>query len=123
MHPVSPTGLYWSTRGDVACDEHAPDVCDPRWNAETWKPLIPVHPTKRPMYCCQDCNGGPLVHRRRGAYGTATLYASVDKGNRAQPSPEDPDKHPVGSPSRHLLRDSVQWRDNEPQSSVARRTR
>jgi hypothetical protein len=36
MHPLSPTGLYWSTLGEVACATHAPSADDPRWATEDW---------------------------------------------------------------------------------------
>jgi len=39
MRPASVLGLYWSIRGEVACDEHAPDVDDPAWTTEGWAPL------------------------------------------------------------------------------------
>jgi hypothetical protein len=40
-HPPSVTGLYWSIRGEVACDDHAPAIDDPRWRVEGWTP-VPV---------------------------------------------------------------------------------
>jgi hypothetical protein len=40
-HPPSVTGLYWSIRGEVACDEHSPTVDDPRWTIGGWNP-VPV---------------------------------------------------------------------------------
>ena len=55
-HPPSVTGLYWSIRGEVACDEHAPVTDDPRWTMEGWC-SVPVssghfHGSR---YQCQHC--------------------------------------------------------------------
>jgi hypothetical protein len=69
MHPPSPTGLYWSVHGEVACADHAPEVEDPRWNLEGWAPA----PTKvrsgtvqgtQYEYQCQHCalDGRAVVH-------------------------------------------------------------
>jgi hypothetical protein len=35
----SPTGLYWSAEGEVACARHAPKPPDPRWTTEDWAPV------------------------------------------------------------------------------------
>ena len=35
----SPTGLYWSERGVVACARHAPYERSDTWNWERWEPL------------------------------------------------------------------------------------
>ena len=65
MHPPSVTGLYWSIRGEVACDEHAPAVDDPRWTVEGWCP-VPVSSVQRHgiHYQCQHCSfdGRAIVH-------------------------------------------------------------
>ena len=34
MRPPTFLGLYWSIRGEVACEKHAPDTDDPRWTIE-----------------------------------------------------------------------------------------
>ena len=65
-HPPSVTGLYWSIRGEVACDHHAPSVTDPRWTIEGWSP-VPVtsgRHAKGSRYQCQFCalDGGAIVH-------------------------------------------------------------
>lgn len=39
MRPLSPTGLYWSRHGEVACATHAPSSDDPRWTGEDWAPI------------------------------------------------------------------------------------
>ena len=55
-HPQSVSGLYWSIRGQVACDQHTPAVDDPRWTIEGWTP-VPlssghIHGSR---YQCQFC--------------------------------------------------------------------
>lgn len=57
MRPESPTGLYWSIRGDIACCDHAPAAADPRWTAEKWKPLSLAVPAKHLRYRCKLCHG------------------------------------------------------------------
>jgi hypothetical protein len=39
MRPPSPTGLYWSLHGEVACADHAPQVEEPRWHLDGWVSL------------------------------------------------------------------------------------
>lgn len=39
MRPESPTGLYWSIHGEVACKDHAPELENPRWSIEG---LVPI---------------------------------------------------------------------------------
>jgi len=39
MLPDSPTALYWSLHGEVACSAHAPDPCGSQWTAEGWQPV------------------------------------------------------------------------------------
>ena len=68
MHPPSPTGLYWSRRGDVACAAHAPKTTDHEWTADVWKPLIPVHPKTGPRYRCRRCHGSLIEHARPAPY-------------------------------------------------------
>jgi hypothetical protein len=58
--PASPTGLYWSKRGEVACDQHAPDTNDPRWTNEKWKPLVHPHRNRGPHYQCVHCHGSSI---------------------------------------------------------------
>lgn len=56
MHPPTTTGLYWSIRGEVACDEHAPAVEDLRWRTERWA-AVPVSSghMNGARYQCQHC--------------------------------------------------------------------
>ena len=63
QHPPSATGLYWSIRGEVACDEHAPLVDDPRWTVEGWHPLpVSSGQMQGSRYQCQFCaiDGRPI---------------------------------------------------------------
>jgi hypothetical protein len=65
MLPRSATGLYWSIRGEVACDDHAPAFDDPRWRLEGWT-AVPVSAArmKGDHYQCQHCaiDGRAIVH-------------------------------------------------------------
>jgi hypothetical protein len=56
MRPPSPTGLYWSLYGEVACAEHAPQVEESRWHADGWA-LIEVRSgtVEGTRLKCQDC--------------------------------------------------------------------
>jgi hypothetical protein len=66
MRPTSPTGLYWSFNGEVACEKHAPQRDDRRWDGEGWEP-IPVSSgrLRGSRYQCQHCtaNGRSVVPR------------------------------------------------------------
>jgi hypothetical protein len=65
MHPPSVTGLSWSIRGEVACDNHTPDTDDRRWMVEGWAP-VPVSSgdMKTSRYQCQHCagDGTAIIH-------------------------------------------------------------
>jgi hypothetical protein len=63
MPPDSPTGLYWSIRGEVACRLHAPDEDNPRWAAEGWEAIPPS--SGRMRYQCQHCaaDGRAIGHQ------------------------------------------------------------
>ena len=56
MRPPTPTGLYWSVYGEVACETHAPESDDERWDVEGWQP-IPVSSGRfrGSRYQCQHC--------------------------------------------------------------------
>jgi CheY-like chemotaxis protein len=58
---MTPTGLFWSKNGEVACADHAPKGDPERWRSQGWRP---IHPTemKRLSYRCQHCAGTPLGH-------------------------------------------------------------
>ena len=34
--PATPTGLYWSERGEITCGEHAPYYRSDTWNWGRW---------------------------------------------------------------------------------------
>ena len=55
VHPPSITGLYWSIRGEVACDEHTPTVDDPRRTIEAGPCGVSCGQTQRWRYQCQFC--------------------------------------------------------------------
>ena len=55
MAPDVREPLYWSIRGAIACERHAPSRDDARWAGEKWKPL--VAPGRRIGYRCQYCYG------------------------------------------------------------------
>lgn len=56
MQPHSPTGLYWSHDGEVACAAHAPHTKDSRWTVQRWKPLAAASQGfHRIEYRCQYC--------------------------------------------------------------------
>ena len=57
MIPVSPTGLYWSIRGNVACAEHANNIEEARWDSEGWAPLPHTSQGLRGRtYQCEYCS-------------------------------------------------------------------
>ena len=58
MRPESPTGLYWSFFGEVACATHAPTSDDARWTSEGWAPIAVADRRIKEMryqYQCQHC--------------------------------------------------------------------
>ena len=67
MRPFSPTGLYWSNRGNVLCPEHAFQVLDEDWDNERWQPLPESSQGSHGMrYQCKQCspNGTAVIHPR-----------------------------------------------------------
>ena len=63
--PKSPTGLYWSMCGEIACEGHSPEPENPRWLAERWCPVPTPSLKKARCYQCQHCSfdGRALVRR------------------------------------------------------------
>ena len=62
MHPYSPTGLYWSHEGEVACAAHAPQTTDSRWTVQRWKPLAAAaQGFHRIEYLCQHCPSAEVL--------------------------------------------------------------
>jgi len=62
-HRGSSRRLYWSSRGEVACETHAPDPVGPRWFVEGWQ-VMPVRAqgSRRPRYRCQHCADAAVAH-------------------------------------------------------------
>jgi CheY-like chemotaxis protein len=56
--------LFWSRKGAIACEQHAPDRRDPRWAAEGWQP-VPDIPGRRVTYQCQLCGVRAIQHQTR----------------------------------------------------------
>lgn len=54
-HPT----LYWNTKGEIACEDHAPATNDQRWAAERWGPM-PDMGARNVRYQCQHCVETPL---------------------------------------------------------------
>jgi CheY-like chemotaxis protein len=55
--------LYWSKKGEVACDEHTPAIGDPRRTDENWQP-IPFDALRRIQYQCQYCAPGQRIRHQ-----------------------------------------------------------
>jgi hypothetical protein len=68
--PHSPTGLYWSKSGEIACEGHSPEPENPRWTNERWCPMPKPEPGKARRYTCQHCSfdGRPLISRSRDTH-------------------------------------------------------
>jgi CheY-like chemotaxis protein len=73
MHST-PTGLFWSKRGEVACTQHAPAADSGRWSAEGWRPIL-LADVGRLIYRCQHCAGTP---HDRVRLKSAPLVLNVD---------------------------------------------
>jgi len=56
--------LFWSRKGEIGCEQHAPDTKDPRWQAEGWQPIADV-PGRRVTYQCQHCSTRAIQHQTR----------------------------------------------------------
>jgi CheY-like chemotaxis protein len=72
---MTPTGLFWSKRGDVACAAHVPERDSSQWTAGGWRPIYEADHTR--PYRCQFCAGTPLDRRRTGV-DAAPLVLNVD---------------------------------------------
>lgn len=59
--------LFWSRRGEVACQAHAPLADSIRWYHEQWQAIPSDAAKHRIAYQCQHCPGrsGPIGHRPR----------------------------------------------------------
>src|SRR5688572_6871291 len=58
--------LFWSKRGEIACERHVPAEGSERWNHERWQPL-PAIDGRRIIYQCQHCDDRAILHTRRKA--------------------------------------------------------
>ena len=55
--PESPTGLFWSIRGHVACRVHASRVNPDDWEAQGWSALPESSQgAKEQRYQCEYCS-------------------------------------------------------------------
>jgi DNA-directed RNA polymerase subunit M/transcription elongation factor TFIIS len=54
--------LYWSRRGEVACEAHAPIGNHLRWTSERWRPVDQREHRLRLQ--CQTCHAGSPIQRR-----------------------------------------------------------
>jgi CheY-like chemotaxis protein len=59
-----PKLLFWSKRGEIACDVHVPQERSERWNNEGWQRVPPVE-GRRITYQCQHCDRRAILHARR----------------------------------------------------------
>jgi CheY-like chemotaxis protein len=73
---MTPTGLFWSKKGEVACSGHVPERDSPQWTAEGWRPIYETDRTR--PYRCQFCAGTPLERRRAAEPAPAPLVLNVD---------------------------------------------
>ena len=67
--------LFWSRKGEIACERHAPRVDEGQWQAEGWQP-IPAVPGRRISYQCQHCGHGSV--RRQSQPPISPLILNVD---------------------------------------------
>ena len=55
--------LYWSVKGEVACELHRPSPDEAEWKDDRWKRVPDMGMRKRDRYQCQHCAAGsPLRH-------------------------------------------------------------
>ena len=70
--------LFWSKRGEIACERHAPAAQSARWVGEGWQ-VLPRLEGRRITYQCQHCGERAILHtRRRRAGGQPALILNVD---------------------------------------------
>jgi CheY-like chemotaxis protein len=70
--------LFWSKRGEVACDRHVPAERSERWNSEGWQ-RVPAVDGRRITYQCQHCDRRAILHTRRKPEGERpALILNVD---------------------------------------------
>ena len=66
--------LFWSKRGIVACDTHAPSLDSDEWRVHGWQ-QVPAsqHGINTAALQCQFCHGRPYVHQPRDKNVTPLL--------------------------------------------------
>lgn len=70
--------LFWSKRGEIACERHVPAAGSERWNDERWQPL-PAMDGRRITYQCQHCDERAILRtRRKTAADKPALILNVD---------------------------------------------
>jgi CheY-like chemotaxis protein len=72
---MTPIGLFWSKKGEVACSDHAPQPDSERWTTEGWRSIL-VSDVGRVLYRCQHCAGRPHAQPERAR--SAPLVLNVD---------------------------------------------
>ena len=96
VQPVTETGLYWSSRGEVACPRHASRISVDRWQSEGWVPLPRSSQGYRGMqFQCQHCspNRTALVHRAVTGTPWSDLADAALARSRARAWHVSPDPH------------------------------
>jgi CheY-like chemotaxis protein len=68
--------LFWSKKGEVACETHAPLPVDARWRRDGWDLLHA--PGRRVRYQCQFCAHTPVGRHNRDAPVEPPLVLNVD---------------------------------------------
>jgi CheY-like chemotaxis protein len=74
---MSDTHLFWSKRGEIACERHAPAEQSTRWVNEGWQQL-PRLEGRRITYQCQHCAKRAILRIRRRPAGEKALILNVD---------------------------------------------
>jgi hypothetical protein len=97
--PDSPTGLYWSVRGQVACPSHATQLEDSRWVAEKWVPMPAASQGFRGIrYQCEYCSPDhtAVVHSSANPSADATTTSPTKrKTSHRNPGPSGRGVAPV----------------------------
>jgi hypothetical protein len=99
LHPPSATGLYWSIRGEVACNDHAPTVDDPRWTVEGWNPIpVSAGHTHARRYQCQFCAvDGRAIVRNVQTHSRPAISAHPTAGRSRECSRRQPPTLPCST--------------------------
>ena len=57
--------VFWSKRGIVACEMHAPTVESDEWRTQGWQQVPRLRQGNATELQCQFCHGRPYVHHTR----------------------------------------------------------